>query len=210
MYHALPVNMPVRGRGYKKSSKLELPYPLLVVEEGLELHLLRSKDALEIFSVIDSNRDYLKNWLPWIDDIKTPLDENNFIQSTLKEYENGKGVNYSIKLNNQIIGNIGLNWMDYNNRSCGVGYWLSEEFTNNGIMTKCCIGLMKHCFDDLEFHRLVLEVAVNNLPSIAIANRLGMRLEGVTKDREWLYDHFVDANLYALIADEISIHEIKP
>ena len=29
-----------------------------------------------------------------------------------------------------------------------------------------------------------------------------MRLEGVTKDREWLYDHYVDAKLYAITKPE--------
>jgi len=35
-----------------------------------------------------------------------------------------------------------------------------------------------------------------------VAERLGMRLEGITKDREWLYDHYVDSALYAIIAPE--------
>ena len=58
------------------------------------------------------------------------------------------------------------------------------------------------CFDDLGMHRLVLEAATENFPSRAIAERLGMRLEGITKDREWLYDHFVDAALYAITEPE--------
>ena len=47
-----------------------------------------------------------------------------------------------------------------------------------------------------------LEVAVENNASIAIAERLGMRLEGITREREWLYDHYVDASLYAITAPE--------
>jgi len=61
---------------------------------------------------------------------------------------------------------------------------------------------MDHCFDDLEFHRFVLEAATDNTASRAVAERLGMRLEGITKDREWLYDHYVDAALYAITAPE--------
>ena len=61
---------------------------------------------------------------------------------------------------------------------------------------------MEHCFDDLGFHRFVLEAATENIASRAVAERLGMRLEGITKDREWLYDHYVDSALYAIIAPE--------
>ena len=69
-------------------------------------------------------------------------------------------------------------------------------------MSKSCIRLMEHCFDDLNLHRFVLEAAIDNIPSCEIAERIGMRLEGVTKDREWLYDHYVDAKLYAITKPE--------
>jgi ribosomal-protein-serine acetyltransferase len=61
---------------------------------------------------------------------------------------------------------------------------------------------MEHCFDDIGLHRFVLEAATDNFASRAIAERLGMRLEGITKDREWLYDHYVDSTLYAITAPE--------
>ena len=35
-----------------------------------------------------------------------------------------------------------------------------------------------------------------------VKQRIGMRLEGITKDREWLYDHYVDAKLYAITKPE--------
>ena len=40
--------------------------------------------------------------------------------------------------------------------------------------------------------------SVENIASCRVAEKLGLRLEGVTKDREWLYDRFLDANLYAV------------
>ena len=48
----------------------------------------------------------------------------------------------------------------------------------------------------------MLEAAVDNIPSCEIAERIGMRLEGITKDREWLYDHYVDAKLFAITKPE--------
>ena len=40
---------------------------------------------------------------------------------------------------------------------------------------------MEHCFDDLSLHRFVLEAAVDNIPSCEIADRIGMRLEGINE-----------------------------
>ena len=97
---------------------------------------------------------------------------------------------------------MGLNSIDYENRSCAVGYWVSEEFAGKGIATRCCSRLIDHCFYDLKLHRSVIEAAVENYPSRAVAERLGMRIEGMSKDREWLYDHFTDSALYAITEPE--------
>ena len=178
------------------------PYTKLQVEDGLDLSQVTMDDAAELFAAVDANREYLREWLPWLDRTNNVDDETSFIASTLEEYERGDGVLYGIRLEGNLIGTISLNWIDWENRGCGVGYWLAEDQTGNGYATKSCIRLMEHCFDDLGLHRFVLEAATDNFPSRAIAENLGMRLEGITKDREWLYGHYVDAALYAITAPE--------
>jgi len=172
------------------------------VEAGLELSLIGIDDAPELFSVVDSNRMHLREWLAWLDGTKSIEDEISFISMSLEQYEKREGIIYAIRLEGNLIGTISLNWIDWGNKGCGVGYWLAEEQTGNGYATKSCIRLMEHCFDDLNLHRFVLEAAVENAPSCEIAERIGMRLEGITKDREWLYDHYVDAKLYAITKPE--------
>lgn len=178
------------------------PARLLHVENGLDLQLVGEDDAGELFTVVDSNREYLREWLPWLDATNSFEDEKAFISNSLEEYQKREGVFYTIRLEGRIIGTISLNWIDWGNKAAGVGYWLSKNHTGNGYVTKSCIRLMEHCFDDLSLHRFVLEVAVDNIPSCEIAERIGMRLEGITKDREWLYDHYVDAKLFAITKPE--------
>ena len=189
------------GESREKSENFR-PARQLHVEIGLDLRLVGEADAEELFSVVDSNREYLREWLPWLDATNRIEDETAFISNCLEEYEKREGVFYTIRLNGNIIGTISLNWIDWGNKGAGVGYWLSENQTGNGYVTKSCIRLMEHCFDDLNLHRFVLEAAIDNIPSCEIAERIGMRLEGVTKYREWLYDHYVDAKLYAITKPE--------
>ena len=182
------------------------PTPILMVDENLELRQTMPEEAEEMFAVVAANREYLREWLPWLDNTNSPDDETVFINGLLEEYKKGEGVNYAIRLDGRFIGGMSLNWIDRGNRGCGVGYWLSEEFTGQRIVTRCGGRLMDHCFDDLGIHRFVLEAATENFASRAIAERLGMRLEGITKDREWLYDHYVDSTLYAITAPEWRAH----
>ena len=152
------------------------PARKLHVESGLDLQLVGEDDAAELFAVVDSNREYLREWLPWLDGTKSIEDENSFISMSLEEYEKREGIIYAIRLDGNIIGTISLNWIDWGNKGAGVGYWLSKNQTGNGYVTKSCIRLMEHCFDDLYLHRFVLEAAVDNIPSCEIAERIGMRL----------------------------------
>ena len=191
-----------RYGGSRENSENFRPARQLHVEIGLDLRLVGEADAEELFSGVNSNREYLREWLPWLDATNRIEDETAFISNCLEEYEKREGVFYTIRLNGNIIGTISLNWIDWGNKGAGVGYWLSENQTGNGYVTKSCIRLMEHCFDDLNLHRFVLEAAIDNIPSCEIAERIGMRLEGVTKDREWLYDHYVDAKLYAITKPE--------
>ncbi|MEC7706487.1 MAG: GNAT family protein [Candidatus Thermoplasmatota archaeon] len=191
-----------RCGGPRPSDDSLFPYTELQVQDGLELRQIVLDDAAELFATVDANRKNLREWLAWLDGTNSLEDEISFIASTLEEYVRGEGVLYGIRLDGDLVGTISLNWIDWGNRGCGVGYWLAEDQTGNGYVTKSCVRLMEHCFDDLKLHRFVLEAATENFPSRAIAENLGMRLEGITKDREWLYDHYVDGALYAITAPE--------
>ena len=177
------------------------PAKSLLVEEGLEISVPMEGDALELFNLVDENRAYLREWLPWLDDVNSVDDEVAMIRS-LSEPNPDNFRFYLIRQSGEIVGVISMNWVDYQNRSFGLGYWVSQSSAGRGIITKACSRLMDHCFDDLKLHRSVIEAAVENYPSRAIAERLGMRLEGISKDREWLYDHFTDSSLYAITAPE--------
>ena len=120
----------------------------------------------------------------------------------MEAQKKGSSKIYLIRISGRIVGVLGLNWVDWDNRSFGLGYWLSEDSTGKGIITKSCYRLIDHCFTTQRLHRSVIEVAVENHSSISVAERLGMRLEGTSRDREWLYDHYVDSVMYAITSSE--------
>ena len=148
---------------------------------GLELSI-KDDDAEEMFLKIEENR-VLREWLPWLDDTKTLQDEISFIAICLDDFEKRKGAFYAIRFHGEIIGTISINWIDWANKNFGVGYWLSESHMG-GYVTKACNSLMEHCFEGLGLHRFVW--SLENHASRAIAERLGLRMEGISKDRSGL------------------------
>ncbi len=180
-----------------------LPASLLMVEEGLELLAPIEGDARELFVIVDENREYLREWLPWLDDVNSVDDE----LAMIRRIRDDKNFNwlYLIREYGELVGVVSLNWVDWDNRSFGLGYWVSESSSGRGIITKSCRRVIEHCFADLKLHRSVIEVAVDNHPSRAVAERLGLRLEGISKDREWLYNRFTDSVMFAITAPEWNV-----
>ena len=94
---------------------------------------------------------------------------------------------------------IGCHGIDRPNRSTSIGYWLDASHQGRGIMTTSCRVIINHAFRNLELHRVVIRCATENHRSRAIPERLGFTLEGVDRQAEWLYDHFVDLARYGLL-----------
>ena len=99
---------------------LTRPSSLLIVDNQLSLSIISLSNAREIFRVVDENRIYLRKTLPWLDEVNSLDEQISYISHCISDYELHKGIMYSVLSDGDIIGTIGLNSIDYENRSCGV------------------------------------------------------------------------------------------
>jgi ribosomal-protein-serine acetyltransferase len=54
----------------------------LKLDDGLELRLLEERHAEAVFAVVDQNRQYLRQWLPWLDVSVSADDTRSFIKKS--------------------------------------------------------------------------------------------------------------------------------
>ncbi len=170
--------------------------------DGLEVRMLESRNAHELFALTDANRAHLRRWLPWLDTVREAKDSKAFIKRGQDLAEGSRGVVAGIWAAGRLCGVIGYNQLDWVNRIATIGYWLGREHEGRGIMTRAVTTLVAVALDDLGLNRIVITVATGNLRSQAIPDRLGFRREGVVRDAEWLYDHYVDHVLNGLLQRE--------
>jgi len=183
-------------RGTKKtmfSHRLSDQYSLREIALG---------DAEELFAVCDTNRTYLRRWLPWLDRTRTPSDTCDFIQRALRQHENKQGFQAVIVVQSRIAGLVGYHRIDWENQSTSLGYWLAGEFQGRGLMTMSCRALIDHAFAALNLNRMTIACATGNTRSRAIPQRLGFTHEGTLRDAEWLYDRYVDHEVYSQLQRE--------
>ncbi len=172
------------------------------VEPGLELRLLDLHDAPALFAMIEANRGYLRTWLPWVDANSEVTHSEEFIMMSRRQFADREGLPLGIFLDGAVVGTIGCNSFDWGADSAEIGYWLSQDATGRGIVTKCCRVLIDHLINTLGINRVVIRAATNNVTSRAIPERLGFTLEGVMRQVTRQNGELIDLALYSLLAAE--------
>jgi ribosomal-protein-serine acetyltransferase len=174
----------------------------LRIDDELELRLLEERHAKVMFAVIDENRAYLREWLPWLDDARSADDTKNFIKGAIEQRARNNGFAAGIWYCGQPVGAIGYHGVDWLNRGTSIGYWLGAAYQGRGLMTKACRTIVEYAFAELGLNRIEIRCAPENKKSCAIPERLGFTREGTSRQAEWLYDHFVDLVVYSMLAHE--------
>ena len=175
--------------------KIKVDDEILLKEIGLE-------DVETIFKTIDNEREYLEEWLPFVE----LTHDVSFTRSYVENYLNFDKLNLTcaIYYQNQFVGIIGLKDTDPDNKKTEIGYWLSQSFQGKEIITRSCKKLINYVFDIMDMNRVKITVATGNLKSQHIPERLGFTLEGIERDGELHTRGFVDLLVYSLLKSEIN------
>lgn len=172
------------------------------VDEEISLRMLAVRDAEALFQLTNQSRDYLRQWLPWVNEIKTAEDSREFIKQSFYTYAEQSGLTAGIFYKGELAGVAGFNSFDWKNGIGYIGYWLSASYQGYGIMTRAVSALISHAFDELKLNRIDIRAASDNMRSRAIPERLGFTEEGWLHQTEWLYDHYVDHVVYGILASQ--------
>lgn len=173
-----------------------------MVDDDITLRELYEKDAEPLFQLTDSNRTYLRTWLPWLDINKSVESTHWFIQNSLQQARDDVGAQFGIWFLGELVGVIGYHFLDKTNRSANLGYWLAERAEGQGIMTKACNMIVEDALEGKKLNRMEIRCAVENTKSRAIPERLGFTFEGILRQAEFCYDHYNDMAVYSLLAQE--------
>jgi ribosomal-protein-serine acetyltransferase len=169
--------------------------------DDLELRLLEERHAAALFKVVDDDRQELRTWLPWVDHSRSAQDIAAFIRTTRADFAGGNGLTCGIWYREQVVGTIGLR-ISTEQRAGEIGYWVTGHARGHGIVTRSARALIDYGFEQLGLGRIVIQAGVGNRPSRAVAERLGLTLEGTLRNAEWVNDHYNDLASYAVLRSE--------
>lgn len=172
------------------------------INENTYLKMLDLNDAEELFALTDRSRDMLREWLLFVDSVKTIKDTERFILKAMQQYANNNGLQAGIYYEGKLAGVIGYHQINREHNWTSIRYWLGNDFVGKGLVTNSMKACIDYAFKYLKVHRIEVRVAVGNIRSRTIPKILGFNEEGRLRDAEWLHDHHVDQVVYGLTAPE--------
>jgi ribosomal-protein-serine acetyltransferase len=174
----------------------------IIVDKNITLYKARVKSAEEIFECIDNSREFLREWLPWVDGTKTAKDTEKYIKSLKRPRGNYQDLVFEVRYEGAIAGLLGMKDMDSLNNKAEIGYWLSKKAVGRGIMIRSCRALIDYAFTELHLNKIWIRCAVDNLSSCNIPKQLGFTYEGIERQGEFLHGRYIDIKIYSLLRKE--------
>ena len=84
-----------------------------------------------------------------------------------------------------------------------LGYHIFNQHWGQGFATEAVRACIRIAFEELGFHRVEAAIASRNKRSIAVAKRVGMRYEGLSKKRIFERGDWQDLRIYSLTAEDL-------
>lgn len=98
-----------------------------------------------------------------------------------------------------VIGAVGLSYIDDVHAQAELGYWIGVPAWGRGYATEAAARVIAFAFGDLGLNRVYAHCMLRNPSSARVLEKVGMRREGVLRQRVRKWGVFEDVALYATL-----------
>lgn len=176
---------------------------IIKIDSGIELKQLERTDSADIFEAIDSQREYLGKWLPFVALTREISDTEKYVNSVVDAPAERFEYVFTIKKQDNFVGLIGFKDTDRVNKKTEIGYWISEKYQKQGIVTRSVDRLCHFAFNRLGMNRIQIKCAVGNHASKTIPKKLAFKFEGIEREGELLTGNiYTDLEVYSKLKSD--------
>lgn len=174
----------------------------LPLRDDAQLRPLEPWHAEEFAAHLDRAREHIR---PWVGPAFV-TDDVEGARVTLGRYAERQAADgarlFGIWREGTLIGGVMFVAFDAASGTCEIGCWLEPAGEGHGLITEACRTLLDWAFTTRGLFRAEWHCRADNDRSSAVAERLGMTLEGVRRSA-WPYDGArYDKQLWAVLAPE--------
>ncbi|MDQ3810395.1 MAG: GNAT family N-acetyltransferase [Chloroflexota bacterium] len=168
--------------GQSQPVRIDLPDELL--GPRVRLRPYDEADAPRLWQAIDSSREHLAAWLPWVGTYGTPDDARAEARRLRARWllRDDLVVGIFDRASGELLGGSGLSRIDWQIRRFEIGYWLRQSALGHGYITEAVEVLTRFAFDQLGAQRVLIRMDARNTRSRAVPERLGFVYEGCLRN----------------------------
>jgi ribosomal-protein-serine acetyltransferase len=139
-----------------------------LIEHGpVTLRRYREDDVDAVFAAVTESLDHLRPWMPWAPGY-TRQSAEEFLDSSVRNWEDGTEYNYAILAGGTLVGGTGL-MARIGPGGLEIGYWVHRDWTRRGLATAAAEALVGQAFglpgvDRVEIIHDELNVASGKIP----------------------------------------------
>jgi RimJ/RimL family protein N-acetyltransferase len=101
------------------------------------------------------------------------------------------------------IGHVGLYEIDHRVRTAEFAILLGDKASwGKGIGLACTKWMLGYGFDELNLHRIHLDVLATNVRAQRLYEKLGLQVEGRLRDAQWKQGRYVDVICMSILENE--------
>ncbi|HHH41973.1 MAG TPA: N-acetyltransferase [Chloroflexi bacterium] len=160
-------------------------------------------------------REYLPQYLAWVNDPEvgrylfpgqmrflTSEDEEEWFDRVRKAQDQIVFAILTVE-GGHLLGNCGLRNIDWKNRCASFGIFIgNKRFWGKGYGTEATRLLLRYAFEELNLHRVELEVYDFNTRAIRAYEKAGFRREGTRRQALYREGSWHDIHLMAILKEE--------
>lgn len=189
-----------------------LDFPDQFETERLLIRAPRPGDGQAVNEAIIESRDFLKIWLPPVQDLQTVAENEERLRQQAAKWLLREELRMLLfrKSDGLFVGKSGLHNIDWSVPSFEIGYWVRQNMQGQGYITEAVSGITKFAFEVLGAERVQICCDPRNERSSAVARRAGYIEEGILRnDMRERDDTLSSSQVFGMLRAEWQARQVK-
>lgn len=148
------------------------------------LRPIRVRDRAAWIEVRSRNEGWLRPWDATVPPTSrghggVPGTFSTMVRRMRHEAREGRMLPWIIEVDGRLVGQLTVGGIAYGSyRGAYIGYWIDRQVAGRGIVPTAVAMALDYCLDDLELHRVEINIRPENRASLRVVAKLGIRQEG--------------------------------
>lgn len=166
-----------------------MPLGRAIVDPGpltagrVTLRVVRGRDAESLRQLLQRNRGWLRRWEATHPSGRSIEPGSVSMRPTIRAYRRqltaGSGVPFVVLYDGEVVGQLSVSELSGGAlQSSQIGYWVSEHVAGRGIAPTAVALAIDYLFGALGLHRVEICIRPENVASLRVVEKLGLRPEG--------------------------------